>query len=216
MSNTDFNHTQWLKNFEQATRNRIGFRELRAEIFKQTVDFVQQGGCTVDGKFVPISNDKITKNTEFFDREFVLEKSATEYKTVFSVINADCLEAAQLVVKSGFSPCVLNLASGKNPGGGVLGGAGAQEENLFRRSNLFLSLYQYALYSNDYGIPKNPKQYPLDRNFGGIYSPGITVFRGSEQNGYCLLRSPFQVAFVSVPAISHPAVPYCHAFQRSF
>jgi uncharacterized protein (TIGR02452 family) len=204
MTNTDFNHIQWLKDFNQALHNKFGFKELRAEIFKQTIHFVQKGTYKVDGNQISIADEKLVKTTAFFDREFKLGKLADEYKTAFSVINADCLETAQLLVKSGLNACVLNLASRKNPGGGVVNGAGAQEENLFRRSNLFLSLYQFASYSNDYGILKHHNQYPLDSCFGGIYSPEITVFRGSEQNGYFLLRNPFKVAFVSVPAISHP------------
>jgi uncharacterized protein (TIGR02452 family) len=96
------------------------------------------------------------------------------------------------------------MASHRNPGGGVHGGAGAQEENLFRRTNMFLSLFQFAEFSERYGIPQNAKQYPLDRICGGAYSPRVTVFRGSEANGYFLLQTPFVVSVVSVPAINHP------------
>ena len=87
---------------------------------------------------------------------------------------------------------------------GVLNGSAAQEENIFRRSNLFASLYQYADYAAQYGIVKNKKQYPLDRNYGGIYTPNATVFRSSESSGYALLQSPFQTSTVSVPAINRP------------
>jgi uncharacterized protein (TIGR02452 family) len=96
------------------------------------------------------------------------------------------------------------MASGKNPGGGVKGGAGAQEENIFRRTNLFKSLYQFVDYAAQYGIKRSEHSYPLDRNTGGIYSKGITVFRASDDGGYVLLKKPFQVSFTSVPAINRP------------
>jgi uncharacterized protein (TIGR02452 family) len=93
----------------------------------------------------------------------------------------------------------------QNPGGGVLGGAGAQEENIFRRSNIFLSLYQFVDYSNYYNIKRNfNNSYPLDRNSGGIYSKNVTVFRASERNGYCFLQNPFEISVISVPAINRP------------
>jgi uncharacterized protein (TIGR02452 family) len=44
----------------------------------------------------------------------------------------------------------------------------------------------------------------LNRHTGGIYSGNITVFRGSEKNGYCLLECPFVSSFVTVPAINRP------------
>ena len=55
------------------------------------------------------------------------------------------------------------MASRRNPGGGVLGGAGAQEENLFRRSTLLQSLYQYANYAAEYDVPQNRdgERYPI-------------------------------------------------------
>ena len=199
-----FDNTVWLKNFRAVSAQNAGVRELRAEIFRQTIEIVLSGGYILDGKEVGIDKTEITANTEFFDTDFSLKEVECFQNTKFSVIESDCLEVAELLLKAGYHPCVLNMASRQNPGGGVTGGAGAQEENLFRRSNLFASLYQFAGYANQYGMPKNKKQYPLDRNHGGIYSRNVTVFRSSENSGYALLHSPFQISIVSVPAINRP------------
>jgi uncharacterized protein (TIGR02452 family) len=202
----DFDHTKWLEQFEIASGKKAGFREMRAKIFQDTMRFVQSGGYHVGGKFIPISNENVLERAEFFDAPKPLgdAPSGGDFQTKFSVINADCLEAAQLLLNAGLNPCVLNLASRQNPGGGVINGAGAQEENLFRRTNLFMSLYQFASYADQCGLKKHEKSYPLNKNTGGVYSGNITVFRGSEKNGYCLLQQPFKVAFVTVPAINHP------------
>ena len=98
------------------------------------------------------------------------------------------------------------MASRQNPGGGVQNGAGAQEENLFRRTNLFQSLYQFAPFASNFGLHKSKHQYPLDRNFGGIYTPHATVFRGTEQDGYPLLDTPYQMSFIAVAGINRPAL----------
>jgi uncharacterized protein (TIGR02452 family) len=100
------------------------------------------------------------------------------------------------------------MASRQNPGGGVLNGAGAQEENLFRRTNLFLSMYQFAPYAAEYGLVRSRYQYPLDRNFGGIYTPDACVFRGLEKDGYPLLDEIFQLSFIAVPAMNRPNLDY--------
>ena len=179
----------------------IAYRELRKEIFKETIKYVQSNGYIIENENIVIDNNNII--SEYFNNPNRLSQS-TNYETKYSVINADCLETAEILLKSGFNPCVLNLASGRNPGGGVLNGSAAQEENLFRRTNLFVSLYQFADYAKDYGIKKHENSYPLNKNTGGIYSGDITVFRGSEKNGYCLLNQPFNLSFVTVPAINHP------------
>ncbi len=72
-------------------------------------------------------------------------------------------------------------------------GAGAQEENLFRRSNLFVSLY-----------PHQSTGYPLDRDHGGAFSPQAAFFRSSEASGYQLLPSTLHLDVVSVPALNRP------------
>lgn len=197
----NFNSILWLKEFKEASDTKDGFRGKRAEIFQGTVKSVLSKGYHLEGKHIEINNSII--NTEFFDKPNALTQK-NNYKTKFSVVNADCLEIAEMLQKSGLNPCVLNLANRQNPGGGVLNGAGAQEENLFRRSNLFISLFQFARYANEYGIDRSSESYPLNRNTGGIYSEKVTVFRASEKNGYRYLKTPYQMAFVSVPAINRP------------
>ena len=56
-------------------------------------------------------------------------------KENISVINSDSVSALVKYYQSG-KTCVLNMASYKRPGGGVRNGARAQEECLFRCSNL--------------------------------------------------------------------------------
>ena len=196
-----FDHHQWLKRFQMASQNKKGCREERKEIFQGTIKYVLMKGYHVGNKYISIDNNCIA--SEYFTKPQKLSQT-TKYDTKFSVINADCLETAEILLNSGLNPCVLNLASRQNPGGGVLTGSGAQEENLFRRTNLFVSLYQFASYANEYGIKKSADSYPLDRNTGGIYTENVTVFRGAEKNGYCLLNKPFKMSFVTVAALTHP------------
>lgn len=200
----EFDHAGWLNKFGIASREKAGYRELRAEIFNGTVKYVSSGGYTTGDNKIFLSSEGVTASTEFFDSPPQLADLETKLTTAFSVIEADCIETAELLRCSGFNPCVLNMANRQIPGGSVIEGAGAQEENIFRRSNLFVSLFQFADYSEEYGIIRNENSYPLNRDTGGIYSAGITVFRGSEKNGYCLLKKPFQLSFVSVAAINRP------------
>ena len=109
-----------------------------------------------------------------------------------------------LLKEQGYNPAVLNMASRRNPGGGVTTGAGAQEETLFRRTNLFRSLYQFAPYAEQYGIKPSHHQYPLDRNYGGVYTPNAIYFRESEQKGYALLEKPVCLSFITVAGMNRP------------
>lgn len=60
-------------------------------------------------------------------------------KNNISVINSDTVSALISNVGTGRT-CVLNMASARRPGGGVENGASAQEECLFRCSNLWTSI----------------------------------------------------------------------------
>jgi uncharacterized protein (TIGR02452 family) len=210
-----FDHVGWLESFNADVQagNWPSIRTSRASIFHGTVEIVTAGRYDAGGFEAHVPNEDVAAKTEFFIRPDKLSAS-NDYDTTYSVIDADCLETAELLLKSGLNPCVLNMASRRNPGGGVIKGSGAQEENIFRRTNIFLSMYRFAQYAKEYGLEESENQYPLDRDTGGIYSGGITVFRGSEKNGYRLLRAPFEVAFVSVPAINRPALERIHGEYR--
>jgi hypothetical protein len=67
---------------------------------------------------------------------------------------------------------------------GYKNGAGAQEENLFRRTNLF-----------QYHEPNKKSWYPIPE-IGGIYCPNATVIRSSEQALYEFLEVPETMSFV--------------------
>ena len=190
-------------------RSYTSVKKLRVEEFMNTVDIVKQGYyITESGERVEIKGtDYIVANAEFYDSEFRVDDVPTiDGKTIVEVVNDDCMAVGMRLVDEGYNPAVLNMASRRNPGGSVISGAGAQEETIFRRTNIHPSLYQFASYAEDYGVAKSPLQYPLERNYGGAYSPCVTIFRGDEKSGYRLLSEAEtrQLAFVSVAAISRP------------
>ena len=182
-------------------------KELRVKEFKNTIKLSGKGSySTEDGEYVALKNiDKVISGSCFYSKEFSVGTADTiEDSTVVDVVNADCLEEGIRLLELGYNPAILNMASRHNPGGGVTNGAGAQEETIFRRTNLFLSLYQYASYAEKYGLKKSINQYPMDRNFGGVYSPNVSIFRECEGNGYKLMSQPREVSFISVAGINRP------------
>ena len=182
-------------------------KELRAKEFRNTVDIVNQGHyVTESGSEYVFPNDAdMMRNTVFYDQEISKTgKHVCDGQTIVEVQNIDCLYAGVELKDQGYNPAVLNMASRRNPGGGVATGAGAQEETLFRRTNLFRSLYQFAPYAEQYGIKRSHYQYPLDRNFGGIYTPDAIYFRESEQNGYALLEKPVSLSIITVAGMNRP------------
>ncbi|MDR1740937.1 MAG: TIGR02452 family protein [Synergistaceae bacterium] len=202
-----FDPDAWRRNFYGAKNdeNWQYCRNLLIEIFNQTLAIVKDGGYMSGGTRVPISSSGMT--SAFYRSPDALPDGGERYNTEYSVIDSDSLNAAEALVKQGVYPCVLNMASRRNPGGGVINGSGAQEENIFRRTNLFVSMYAFAEYAwqyERYGVKPSPNQYPLDWLSGGVYSGGVTVFRGDEASGYPLLAEPYKVAVVSVPAINCP------------
>ncbi len=68
-----------------------------------------------------------------------------------SVKDTDCLIACKDLIDAGCNPAVLNLADILVPGGCVESGSGAQEESIFRRSNLTRTLTQ-ELYPSEFRL----------------------------------------------------------------
>ena len=130
-----------------------------------------------------------------------------DHTTEIGCINADCMDVAQALMANGYNPAILNLASAGRPGGGYDMGLGAQEESLCQCSNLSLSLYQFAdpkrlKCVRDCGVPHRQIGYPLDTNFGGIYTPNVTFFRNNKRKYFTVKDEPFRCDVITVAALS--------------
>ena len=91
-----------------------------------------------EGEFHEPGESKLYKSEMHLDLQ-----QETTAETKLSVVNNDCLFVGKQMLDEGLNPAVLNMASAYRPGGGVMNGARTQEECILRRSNLFMSLYQY-------------------------------------------------------------------------
>lgn len=182
-------------------------KEERIAVYKNTIAIVKKGTyVSPKGKDITIDGtEDMAKNTKFYGKKVIVDyKSLPKYNTIINVVDNDCLYAAKAMLDRDLNPCVLNMASFHTPGGGVINGSSAQEENIFRRTNIFESLYQFNDIGTLYDVKQREERYPLDYNFGAIYSPNVTVFKGSDDTNYTPLEEPFKVGVVSVAAVKNP------------
>ncbi len=210
---------EWKQAFRYAVERRDYFllHRLRIEVYENTLYIVKRGDYVVDsGECVALENaETTTTNTRFYKEELSPDDCKTNrFETIVEVENCDCLVVANKLVAQESGVCVLNMANRRNPGGGVLSGCGAQEEYLFRCSDYYRSLYQFADYAPMYGLQTAQDSYPMDRNYGGIFSPDVTVFRGGEEDGYPLLCRPWRVNMIAVAAINRPELEYIDGEER--
>ena len=124
-------------------------------------------------------------------------------ETLVSVHNLKTLEMAGVFVRAGYNPLVLNMASDWKPGGGVWKGSRAQEEDLFRKTNYFMTLDKRRL-------PENA--YPL-KGVNMIYSPNVSVIKDSNYN---YVDQPYQVDFVACPAIRNPTIERRNGIEEHY
>jgi uncharacterized protein (TIGR02452 family) len=117
--------------------------------------------------------------------------AAVYMRTTVEVTEEDSIVAAARLRGSGLNPCVLNFADDIDAGGCVDAGSRAQEESLWRRTNLFET--------------QDPSFYPLTNDPPeAIYTPAATVFKDTEAAGCVDLDAPFQLAFIAMPGIKYP------------
>lgn len=182
-------------------------KQRNVEIFQETMGICRAGTYTSPcGEVVSLPDVKeVLAASKFYDDPENVCAVPAGAPSVVNAVNADCVKVAQELVREGFKPILLNMANRHTPGGGVLNGARAQEESIFRQSNLCLSLYQYDDYhAGLLGIPRAAESYPMNRDTGGIYSGRVTFFRTSVRDGDKLVEVPFECAVVSVAAINRP------------
>ncbi|AXE24188.1 TIGR02452 family protein [Streptomyces globosus] len=121
--------------------------------------------------------------------------SAMAHDTAIEVTAESSTAAARRLAAVEDGPraaAVLNFASARNPGGGYLRGAKAQEEALCRASALYETLLMAPEYYEVHRAGRST--FYTDRV---IHSPGVPVFRDDRGE---LLDTPFRVGFLTSPA----------------
>ncbi|WP_228375824.1 TIGR02452 family protein [Chryseobacterium taiwanense] len=142
-----------------------------------------------------------TKGTVLFYPEELSELENNElpelnFETQFEVWRCSSVKAIlQLAEEENQEKIMcLNFASAKNPGGGFINGAEAQEESLARTSGLYESLLQGWDY---YKIHREMEScFYTDMM---IYSPKVPVFRKDKGE---LLSKPVLCNFITSPAVN--------------
>jgi uncharacterized protein (TIGR02452 family) len=161
----------------------------RAEKARQTLEYFNKG-------WYMLGNNKINCQS-CFTTEFISEQQLdalilpdNNFMPQYEVVNESVVNTIFKLGNCG----VLNFASAKNPGGGFLNGAVAQEECLAVSSDLYnsqLKAFQY------YDINKNNKTMLYTHNM--IYSRDITFIRDGSLN---TVKSPVTANVVTSPAVN--------------
>jgi uncharacterized protein (TIGR02452 family) len=138
------------------------------------------------------------QDLEALDEQINQKLSELNHDCSIEVQRTDSLAAAAALAPK-YRTVVHNFASAKNPGGGFLTGAKAQEEDLSRNSGLYTCLADRAqVYYN--ANRKSGTAFYTDHI---VYSPSVPVIRGRDGQ---LLETPWYADFITVPAVNAGAV----------
>ena len=186
---------------------RFGDNTARTIVFKENSNLFKNWDESRFG-----NKEELIQGTKVYTKEFKVSPGPT-YDTKYDCQNIDCADSALELIKEGLNPAILNLASNVHPCGGYHSGAGAQEESLCQMSTLSVSLYQFISPSKkifkDGGYKADRSYvYPIELNFGGIYTPNVTFFRNNIDKYYSLRDECFKCSIVSVPSLSYRANEY--------
>lgn len=131
--------------------------------------------------------DSVVKDS--LDEERYWKTAKPFGSTAVKGFQADCVDVAISMKSRGLNPLLMNMASIFQPGKGVWKGTGAQEEELFLRSNYFKHLHRHF-----YLLP------PLRT----IVSRGVEFYRASASKNYDLLPILVAIDCVAVAELRKP------------
>lgn len=125
------------------------------------------------------------------------ELKQKDFETIFEIKNGTILECLFHLKNENAIGC-LNFASARNPGGGFLGGAQAQEESLARSSSLYPTLI-----SKDEMYKFNRERKTLLYSDYMIFSPDVVFFKDDAGN---YLQNFYTASILTSPAVNTGAI----------
>ncbi|WP_329126517.1 TIGR02452 family protein [Streptomyces sp. NBC_01465] len=165
-------------------------------IAKETEKIVEAGSYrSPQGREVSIADalEAALTGVRMYGPDPVPAAERADARTEFEVTGESSIEAAaRMTGERPGAVAILNFASARNPGGGYLNGAQAQEEALCRSSALYTTLLRAPEFYAHHRADRSP--FYTDRV---IHSPQVPVFR--DDRG-ALLPEPFSVGFLTSPA----------------
>lgn len=181
---------------------------------QETVVILERGGYTApSGRTVQVADGfaRTVEGTVLYrpdELDALLKRlpAGASAETRIEVTGETTLAAARRLCGEGTVPFALNFASAKNPGGGFLNGAHAQEEGLARSSGLYTSLLSAREFYDFHRAQRD-----LLYSDHMIYSPDVPVFRDDDGR---LLEEPYDVAFLTSPAPNRGAIRDAETAER--
>ncbi|RAV19402.1 TIGR02452 family protein [Paenibacillus contaminans] len=181
----------------------------RKEIAQETLRIQEQGFYEYDGRRIDFAAAQ--KHSEDNSQLIIPEQGAalvrdcrallsqSQQAAVYSVANEATVKAITDFAEAGKERVgVLNFASAKNPGGGFLNGAMAQEESLAASSGLYgTQLRNEGYYS------ANRAYRSMMYTDHAIYSPDVVFFRDER---FTLMKRPVTASVLTLPAVNYGQV----------
>ncbi len=176
-------------------------RSGNVSIAKETIKIIKAKQYIHNSSVVDISSaiDNSIQNTKLYDTTFQYATTSITTIATIAVINETTSQSAKRLLDLGQTDIVaLNFASARNVGGGFLGGAIAQEEDLCRASALYACIKSKPMFYNTNILCEGTLY-----TDGIIYSPNVPFFR-NEKNEF--LEEPFSLSIITAPAPNVSAI----------
>lgn len=171
----------------------------RKAIARETLDILDRG--YYDGPAGRVEIGELhrgsVEDSRFFpaEEQLNLPPKEKEEPTRFLLWSCSTVRAVRDLVEEGAEKIgVLNFASAKNPGGGFLNGAMAQEESLAASGGLYPTLTRHEEY-----YQRNRSCKTMSYTDCAIYSPEVVFFRDEDFN---LVEKPVTASVLTIPAVN--------------
>ncbi|MCL1937437.1 MAG: TIGR02452 family protein [Candidatus Azobacteroides sp.] len=193
-------------------------RNYRAQKAQETLLIIEKGFYTVNGRQIDTARfiqQSINKAQLYSPEAWEAVQGETQqiiagrnFQTRIAVKNCTSIEAALPMQETNGKTGCLNFASAKNPGGGFLNGAQAQEESLARNSALYPTLTKFQREMYDYNRSLTTYLYSDYM----IYSPDVVFFKNDANE---LLAQPFLLDILTSPAVNVGAIKQNNPLELS-